>query len=277
MIAGSEHIEEWMWLRRGEPTPNVSHSHPEDRRGGSGSVHDKLRRVRKPRVHITYDVEHPRYRPGRMRTIVGFIDIMGFTERVKGLPPEDLVNYLRPFHSNMIDAVVKSGGAIDKTIGDEVMFFKPTFEESEQPERPRDCASIAELAATTIREVSQRAARLGAAYPTSVGLAYGDTLLEVFGTPEHREITVVGEVVNLAKRVQSLKPVMLIDGFACCVAVLAGDLAARSVFEVMHRRNPPISRDAIWNVYPESVTLRGISPSLCARILPEKVQGGQEG
>lgn len=53
---------------------------------------------------------------------VGFVDLVGFTEQTRDLPPERLADLIVRFEADAYEAVTASGGDVVKLIGDEVMF-----------------------------------------------------------------------------------------------------------------------------------------------------------
>ena len=56
------------------------------------------------------------------RYAVGFVDLVGFTERSGSMAPRDLAAFLRDFEAQTFEAVAKAGARVVKLIGDEVMF-----------------------------------------------------------------------------------------------------------------------------------------------------------
>ena len=56
------------------------------------------------------------------RYAIGFVDLVGFTERSATMAPRDLARFLRDFEARAHDVVTGAGARIVKLIGDEVMF-----------------------------------------------------------------------------------------------------------------------------------------------------------
>ena len=56
------------------------------------------------------------------RYAVGFVDLVGFTERSGSMAPRDLAAFLRDFEAKTLQAVSDAGARVVKLIGDEVMF-----------------------------------------------------------------------------------------------------------------------------------------------------------
>jgi adenylate cyclase len=57
---------------------------------------------------------------------VGFVDLVGFTERTRDLPPSQLADLIIRFETDAYESVTASGGEVVKLIGDEVMFVANT-------------------------------------------------------------------------------------------------------------------------------------------------------
>jgi adenylate cyclase len=56
------------------------------------------------------------------RYAVGFVDLVGFTERSASMSAKELASFLRDFEARAYDAVSDAGARVVKLIGDEVMF-----------------------------------------------------------------------------------------------------------------------------------------------------------
>ncbi|HVA05664.1 MAG TPA: adenylate/guanylate cyclase domain-containing protein [Acidimicrobiales bacterium] len=59
---------------------------------------------------------------------VGFVDLVGFTEQTRDLPPARLADLIVRFETEAYEAVTGSGGEVVKLIGDEVMYVADTAE-----------------------------------------------------------------------------------------------------------------------------------------------------
>ena len=118
--------------------------------------------------------------PGTVDATVGFVDLVGYTSLAEGLDDAELGDLIERFAALAHEIVVRAGGRIVKTIGDEVMFIA---------DRPQSGAQIAlELSAASTRDPVLPQAR--------AGLAVGSVL--------SREGDYFGAVVNLASRLTRL-------------------------------------------------------------------------
>ena len=59
------------------------------------------------------------------RYAVGFVDLVGFTERSASMTPHELARFIRDFEAQAHDVVNREGARLVKLIGDEAMFTAP--------------------------------------------------------------------------------------------------------------------------------------------------------
>src|SRR5262249_33149085 len=59
----------------------------------------------------------------RRNVTIFFCDIVDFTATAERLPPEELVEHLRVYLSALSEEILKTGGTVDKYIGDAIMAF----------------------------------------------------------------------------------------------------------------------------------------------------------
>ena len=140
--------------------------------------------------------------PARSQDVVVlFVDIVGFTSLCEAMAPEAVFDLLRAFQRRMSLAVFGAEGTVDKFIGDGMMATFGTPEpQSDDPVRALRCAkamqeSIAELNEERVGEAPIRIA---------VGLHSGPALLGNIGSERRLEFAVIGDVVNVASRLERL-------------------------------------------------------------------------
>jgi adenylate cyclase len=131
---------------------------------------------------------------------VMFLDIRNFTAFSENKSPAEVVDYLNDVFEATIDAVVSRHGIVNKFLGDGYMavFGAPIHE---------DNASRAAVdAALDIVERVERLVAAGKIPPTKVGIGLhtGDAVVGNIGSAQRREYTVIGDVVNVASRIESL-------------------------------------------------------------------------
>jgi adenylate cyclase len=139
----------------------------------------------------------------KLTATVLFSDIRGFTSISEKLPPEHVVDFLNDYLQRMVDIVFDEGGIIDKFIGDSVMavFGAPV-------PKPDDAERAVRTALRMIEEVTrfneQQRGKGGVEIDVGVGLHTGPLIAGNIGSDRKMEYTVIGDTVNVAKRVESL-------------------------------------------------------------------------
>jgi adenylate cyclase len=136
--------------------------------------------------------------PGGMTTEVGvlFADLRGFTSLSERSEPEAVSLLLRRFYS-CAEQVLFPEAVIDKLIGDEVMaLYLPMYGELDDP------------AATMLEQARELLALIGYGSPdgpfveVGIGLDYGEAFVGNVGKRSLYDFTAVGDVVNVAARLQ---------------------------------------------------------------------------
>jgi len=135
---------------------------------------------------------------GRLTEItVLFADLSSFTELTQDLGAEKTHEVVDAFLRTATEVLVKHGAFIDKYIGDAVMALFNV------PIRHDDHARRAILAAielgATLRSLSDR---FGLDLQASVGIATGYARVGRLGSEDNKDYTAIGDVVNLAARLQ---------------------------------------------------------------------------
>lgn len=144
------------------------------------------------------------WRQGELRpAAVLFLDVIGFTSLSRVLSPEQLATLIdRTFQLLAIDCEAQ-GGVLDKVIGDAALFV---FAGSPDHPPPREAALRAGLAILSrIEAVSTALAAQDLALGVRVGVSFGEVARQKVGG-EETTLTVMGETVNLAQRLESNAP-----------------------------------------------------------------------
>lgn len=164
------------------------------------------------------------------RVCVMFLDIRDFTRFSEPRSPTEVVDYLNSLFAFMVEIVGARGGVVNKFLGDGFMAVFGA------PLPTGDDAGNAAAAALEIVARVEREVAAGTIPPTriGVGLHLGEALTGTVGSQQRREYTVIGDVVNLASRVEGLNKqfgtsVLVTDAV---VQALAGRHAARSLGSV---------------------------------------------
>jgi class 3 adenylate cyclase len=141
--------------------------------------------------------------PRRLDVSVLFTDIRGFTALSEKLDPAELSDLLNNRYFAPIDNIIFShNGTVDKHIGDSVMgIFGAPVKGSDDPLK-------AVLAALEIREamaaINQKIEGSGYRIHVGMGIATGEAMAGIFGSPRKKEYTVLGDAVNLASRLEKM-------------------------------------------------------------------------
>jgi DNA-binding SARP family transcriptional activator/SAM-dependent methyltransferase len=140
--------------------------------------------------------ERPETRRAATVVVAG---LTGFDRAASALDPEDLRAILDRSASTLASVIDRYGGIVESTTGGELIavFGAPTAHEDD-PER------AVRAARDVLRAVREDAelARLN----VNVGVATGQVLFAASGPPEQRRFTVIGDVVNEARRLQARAP-----------------------------------------------------------------------
>ncbi len=136
----------------------------------------------------------------RVLTIM-FADIRGFTTFSEKSLPEDVFTALNVYLSSMIPAVLSERGVLDKIIGDEIMAIFGVLDGPEIP--PQQAVRAALRILVAIRNLNEvRALENEPLLNVGIGVATGPVALGVLGSRHRKSITVIGNHVNLAARLQ---------------------------------------------------------------------------
>ncbi|GGC67010.1 hypothetical protein GCM10010994_26990 [Chelatococcus reniformis] len=139
--------------------------------------------------------------PATRPVAVLFADIVGFTGLTERFSPEQTFALLRSFQERCSQVVFAHGGTLDKYLGDG---FMATF--GGLDERPAAPASALACAFALREEVARwsakRVARGAQPVVLSVGVHCGPVMIGNLGADRRIEFTVVGDVVNVASRLE---------------------------------------------------------------------------
>ena len=142
----------------------------------------------------------PDLRSESKNVCVMFLDIRNFTGFAEKRSPEEVVEYLESLFEFMIEIVNRHHGIINKFLGDGFMavFGAPLSD-------GRDCANALEAAREILARVRDEV-EAGTILPTTVGIGLhaGEAVTGSIGSALRREYTVIGDVVNLAARIEKL-------------------------------------------------------------------------
>ncbi len=141
----------------------------------------------------------------RKPVTVLFSDVRGFTTLTESADSAQLVRQLNEYFSEMVRHVFAFKGTLDKFIGDAVMAVWGSMV-SEGPERD------AEHAVATALAMRSSLARLNETWRArgwpelafGIGINHGEAIVGNLGSTQKMELTVIGDAVNLASRLEGL-------------------------------------------------------------------------
>jgi len=136
------------------------------------------------------------------RLTVLFFDIEGFSSHSEKVAPNVLIREMGDYFEILSRRLRQHSGLIDKFIGDGLLGF---FNAPLNVPHHENLACRATLIG--LQEIAMRQKDGRIPFRTRVGLHTGDVLVGNIGTPERFAYTVLGDVVNVASRLENLNKV----------------------------------------------------------------------
>jgi adenylate cyclase len=156
-------------------------------------------------------------RPGGLpkQATVFFSDIRGFTEKSENFTKEygdgasdRIVHWLNTYFSRMVDCVEKTGGVVDKFIGDALMAHWGTAYTTGNPAADAyNCVKAALMMRAALLDMNRdrhAGDRRNPPIRIGCGINTGIVTAGQIGSERRMEYTVVGDPVNLASRTEEL-------------------------------------------------------------------------
>ena len=126
------------------------------------------------------------------------------------MEPEQVVDFLNEYMTLMVSIIHKTGGVVDKYIGDAIMavWGAPISKGNDVENCMR---ATLEMRSELISLNNKRKARGDFPIIIGCGVNTGPILSGQIGSPERLEYTVIGDTVNLASRVEALSKPFAVD------------------------------------------------------------------
>jgi adenylate cyclase len=155
-------------------------------------------------VNQLLESEAPLQLGGEEREVtIMFADLSGFTAMSGKLGPGELMAITNSYLSLIVEAVEATGGYVDKFIGDAVMAIWGA--PAPHPDHAAAAASAALAAvAAILRTKAEADASSRPGYAIKIGLNSGRAVVGNVGGESRYNYTAVGEVVNIAARLESV-------------------------------------------------------------------------
>jgi adenylate cyclase len=166
-------------------------------------------------------LEGGRPRPQRLEVTVLFADLKGYTTMAEHSSPDELMDWINTFSDAMAAEIMSHGGVIDDYAGDGIKadWGVPLARETESEVR-RDAEQAVNCALAmegVLTRLNQR--WLAEGKPTGamrIGIASGEAIAGSIGGRDRLKYTVVGDVVNVAARLESLNTVTFDSSVRTC-------------------------------------------------------------
>lgn len=191
--------------------------------------------------------EHDMGLGGTRREItVLFADVVAFTPLTEKLEAELVVSLLNELFTMLTEIVFRHGGTIDKFIGDCVMAVWGAA--GPNPDHARSALEAAEDMLAFLETTNEGwKKRYGVTIQLAIGVNSGEAVVGNVGSDARMEFTAVGDVVNVAARLESIaRPQQILIGAATRALAgpgfnvvdrgsreLSGHVAPVEVFEVL--------------------------------------------
>ena len=135
--------------------------------------------------------------------VVMFCDIVNFTNFAAASLPYDVVYLLNRFYKEMCTPVLDYGGYIDKYMGDGLMVLFGL----ENNYSIENCLNAVQSSLQMVKNLSALNKRItndfSHEFNIRIGLHYGLVIVGEIGHPSKRQLTALGDTVNVASRIES--------------------------------------------------------------------------
>lgn len=132
-----------------------------------------------------------------------FCDVRGFTAVAATLDPEWVVELLNALFERLVAHVDARGGEVDKYLGDGLLAFFGARNGAEDKELHALEAALAMV--STAEDYSRESLVLGGRrLAVGAGIATGEVVIAPVGAFERKQVTAIGDSVNLASRLQAV-------------------------------------------------------------------------
>lgn len=141
-----------------------------------------------------------------------FCDVRGFTTLSEKLDPQALTRLINRFLTEMSDALLRSGGTIDKYMGDCVMgFWNAPLDVPHHPARACEAVLDMRRRLVALNEALAKEGDGALKLGVGIGVNSGNCSVGNMGSAQRLAYTAVGDNVNLASRLESLTRLYGVD------------------------------------------------------------------
>jgi len=167
-------------------------------------LRDTFRRFLSQQVmdEILADADLRSLRSARREMTVLFADIRNFTSFAEQHTPEQVVDILNEYFEVMVERLFAHQGTLDKFLGDGLLaLFGAPLVQVDHPQRAVQAALEMQDAVVALNHRRQQQAQPTLAI--GIGINTGEVIVGNIGSEERMEYTVVGDMVNVAQRLQA--------------------------------------------------------------------------
>ena len=179
--------------------------------------------------HISLDGEH-------RHVVVLFCDLREFTRYANSIQPARLVMELNAYFEAVVPAIKELGGTVNKFMGDAIMAVFSREDGGSEP-AARALAAAAEMHTSLVLHNQARATHGWPPLRHGVGIHAGWVVAGNVGTSDRMQYTVIGDVVNMAARLEKATKEMgtwlLVSGEAWQEALRGAEESGVSLPEVV--------------------------------------------
>lgn len=142
----------------------------------------------------------------RRAATIFFSDIRSFTAISENLEPEAVVEFLNEYMTLMVECIEKTGGIVDKFIGDAIMavWGAPITAGSEKLDALKSIEAMLLMRSELKKFNTGRGSSDKPIIKIGCGVNTGPCLAGQIGSTKRMEYTVIGDAVNIASRIESL-------------------------------------------------------------------------
>ncbi|GBF49676.1 adenylate/guanylate cyclase catalytic domain protein [Leptospira ryugenii] len=134
-----------------------------------------------------------------------FSDIRGFTSFAESNLPYDVIHILNRYFKQIGEVILKNKGYIDKYIGDGIMAI---FGLEDGEEANEICFQAVQSALLMLEELDKLNEYLelnfDVQFNIGIGIHFGEVIIGEIGHPLSKQVTAIGDNVNLASRIEQL-------------------------------------------------------------------------
>jgi adenylate cyclase len=162
-----------------------------------------LGRIMDPKIAEILIKENPRVGGLRRKATILFCDIRNYTTLCEQMSVEELQTFLNSYWEGTVEIIMEQEGTIDKFHGDGVcvVFGAPTLHEDDPVRAIRTAWRLMRnVDIINIKRESQRKMPID----IGIGIHTGEVIAGHIGSERRMDYTVVGDVVNVAARIEEL-------------------------------------------------------------------------